>query len=297
MYDLNEVRTFVSVMETGNLKESALRLGVSKSTLSRRISHLEQALSQPLLRRQANRLIANEAGVRFLPFAQKLLRTADEGHKAVETLKEEVSGSIVMYVHTSLAQSWFSKLVGDFLAAFPHIHLDIRVGQQPLREVKHHDLCLWVGDGVHDQLKSEKIATMSQSLYAGASYFERIGSIKDLNTLKRCSWVNSFHGHQDEVLLEHAELGRVLIPLPPSRLLVNQYELYVEDIIQGRGVGLLPNYFVTRLLQQRPGAVLPVLSEWTANPLPVYLQYPFGSMSKKLHTFIQYLRRHAQALG
>ena len=88
MYDLNEVRTFVSVMETGSLKESAQKLGVSKSTLSRRINHLEHALSQPLLRRQANRLFANEAGIKFLPFAKKMLTVADEGHKAVEELKE-----------------------------------------------------------------------------------------------------------------------------------------------------------------------------------------------------------------
>ena len=110
MYDLNELQAFVSVMKTGSLRKSAHKLGVSKSTLSRRISHLEGAVNQPLLRRQANQLLANEPGIKFLPYAEAILKTALEGQLAIEELKEEVSGSITLYVHDALVRGWFSGL-------------------------------------------------------------------------------------------------------------------------------------------------------------------------------------------
>ena len=63
MYDFDELAAFADVMTTGSLTRSAQKLGLAKSTLSRRISQLEARLNQPLLRRQANRLIPTEAAI------------------------------------------------------------------------------------------------------------------------------------------------------------------------------------------------------------------------------------------
>ena len=51
MYDFDELAAFADVMTTGSLTRSAQKLGLAKSTLSRRISQLEARLNQPLLRR------------------------------------------------------------------------------------------------------------------------------------------------------------------------------------------------------------------------------------------------------
>ncbi|MCA1771842.1 MAG: LysR family transcriptional regulator, partial [Halomonas sp.] len=63
MHDFDELKAFAEVMASGSLTRSAHKLGLAKSTLSRRISHLEARLDQPLLRRQANRLLPTEAGL------------------------------------------------------------------------------------------------------------------------------------------------------------------------------------------------------------------------------------------
>ncbi|MBU1296099.1 MAG: LysR family transcriptional regulator [Gammaproteobacteria bacterium] len=294
MYDLNEVRTFVSVMETGSLKESAQKLGVSKSTLSRRISHLEQALNQPLLRRQANRLFANEAGIKFLPFAKKMLNVADEGHKAVEELKDEISGSLVVYVHTTLLRGWFSWLMFDFLDEFPQVNIEVRTGNQLSQEIKSNDVCVWVGEPINDQLRSEQIGTLSQGLYASAEYLERIGMLKHPSELNQYAWVDTLKNEQNNIVLEHETQGDVSFDLPKSRLTVDQYILHAEAIIRGKGVGLLPHYFAEKHLKRHPEVFVSCLPEWKGKSLPVYLQYPFGHLPKKMHTLIQYLREEAK---
>lgn len=295
MYDLNEVRTFVSVMETGSLKESAQQLGVSKSTLSRRISHLEQALNQPLLRRQANRLFANEAGIKFLPFAQKMLNVADQGHKAVEELKEEISGSLVVYVHTTLVRGWFSSLMFDFLEEFPQVNIEVRTGNQSSQEIKSNDICVWVGEPTNEQLRSEQIGTLSQGLYASAEYLERIGMLNHPSELNQYAWVDTLKNEQNNIMLEHETQGDVSFDLPKSRLTVDQYILHAEAIIRGKGVGLLPHYFATKHLNRHPEVFVSCLPEWKGKPMPVYLQYPFGHLPKKMQTLIQHLREEAKA--
>ncbi|QRV22999.1 LysR family transcriptional regulator [Marinomonas foliarum] len=295
MYDLNEVRTFVSVMETGNLKDSAQELGVSKSTLSRRISHLEEALKQPLLRRQANRLIANEAGIKFLPFAKKLLHVADEGHKAVEELKDEISGSLVVYVHTTLVRGWFSGLMFDFLEEFPQVNIEVRTGNQLFQEIKSNDICVWVGEPVNEQLRSEQIGALCQGLYASSDYLERIGMLNHPTELNHYAWVDTLKNEQNNITLEHEIEGDVSFDLPQSRLTVDQYILHAEAIIQGKGVGLLPHYFADKHIKRHPEVFVSCLPEWQGKPLPVYLQYPFGHLPKKMQTLIQYLREEAKA--
>ncbi|RBP80019.1 LysR family transcriptional regulator [Marinomonas rhizomae] len=295
MYDLNEVRTFVSVMETGSLKESAQKLGVSKSTLSRRINHLEHALSQPLLRRQANRLFANEAGIKFLPFAKKMLTVADEGHKAVEELKDEISGSLIVYVHTTLVRGWFSGLMFDFLDEFPQVNIEVRSGNQLFQEVKSNDVCVWLGEPANDHLRSEQIGTLSQGLYASADYLDRIGMLSHPSELNQYAWVDTLKSEQNDIALEHDTQGCVSFDLPKSRLTVDQYILHAEAIIRGKGVGLLPHYFAGKHLSRHPEVFVSCLPEWKGKPLPVYLQYPFGHLPKKMQTLIQYLREEAKA--
>ncbi|WP_394181991.1 LysR family transcriptional regulator [Marinomonas posidonica] len=294
MYDLNEVRTFISVMETGNLKESAQKLGVSKSTLSRRISHLEQALSQPLLRRQANRLFANEAGIKFLPYAKNILKMADEGYKAVEELKDEISGSLIVYVHTTLVRGWFSGLMFDFLDEFPQVNIEVRTGNQLFQETKSNDICVWVGEPVNDQLRSEQIGSLSQGLYASSKYLERKGMINHPTELNHYAWVDTLKNEQNNITLEHKTEGDISIDLPQSRLTVDQYILHAEAIIQGKGVGLLPHYFADKHIKRHPEVFVSCLPEWKGKALPVHLQYPFGHLPKKMQTLIQYLREEAK---
>jgi DNA-binding transcriptional LysR family regulator len=294
MYDLNEVRAFVSVMETGSLKDSAQNLGVSKSTLSRRISHLEQALNQPLLRRQANRLFANEAGIKFLPFAKKMLHVADEGHKAVEELKEEICGSLIVYVHTTLVRGWFSGLMFNFLDEFPQVNIEVRTGNQLFQEVKSNDVCIWIGEIANEQLRTEKIGNLSQGLYASAGYLERMGMLNHPNELNQYAWVDTLKSEQNDIVLEHETQGDVSFDLPKSRLTVDQYILHAEAIIQGKGVGLLPHYFADKHLKRHPEVFVACLPEWKGKSLPVYLQYPFGHLPKKMQALIQYLREEAK---
>nr|WP_279628087.1 LysR family transcriptional regulator [Burkholderia puraquae] len=60
--DIEELQTFVEVADAGGVSPAALRLGVSKSIVSRRLARLESELGVQLLARSTRGAAVTEAG-------------------------------------------------------------------------------------------------------------------------------------------------------------------------------------------------------------------------------------------
>ncbi len=99
--DIRFVREFVSVAETESFFETAERLFVTTSSLSRHIKALEKEIGVPLFDRTTRKVALNRYGRLFLPYAQEMLRIdeafakafAEETHGVQETI---TVGSIPM---------------------------------------------------------------------------------------------------------------------------------------------------------------------------------------------------------
>ncbi len=83
LLDLAQVRSFVAVVDTGNFREAARKLGLAQPTVSQHVRKLEETLGLALL-------IRNNAGCRplpkgemFLPRARRLLRAEQEARQSI----------------------------------------------------------------------------------------------------------------------------------------------------------------------------------------------------------------------
>lgn len=74
MIELDDMKCFVEVVESGSLSRAATRLGVSKSIVSRRIARMEDDLGTRLLDRTTRGIGATEAGLEFKARAEKIYR-------------------------------------------------------------------------------------------------------------------------------------------------------------------------------------------------------------------------------
>ena len=73
--DIDELQTFVEIADAGGVSAAALRLGVSKSIVSRRLARLEAELGVQLLARTTRGAALTEAGS---PFRDHAARVAAE---------------------------------------------------------------------------------------------------------------------------------------------------------------------------------------------------------------------------
>ena len=92
-YRLDDILTFLRVMETGSISTTAQHMGLSKSVVSKRISDLEAVLKVKLLHRSTRGVVPTDKGTVFYYRACSIVRQLDQ---AAEELMEqdELCGSL-----------------------------------------------------------------------------------------------------------------------------------------------------------------------------------------------------------
>lgn len=138
--DTTQVRYFVSVAETLNFRESARRLGVSQSSVSRQIVDLEAHLGVTLFTRSSRSVALTEEGKSFLPYARDMLRTADSAKFLMSQMSSGKRHLSVATVSTSAPV--LIKCLDVFFRRHPDIAVDVSLNNgreqiHAMREEKH----------------------------------------------------------------------------------------------------------------------------------------------------------------
>ncbi|MEV4379172.1 LysR family transcriptional regulator [Streptosporangium sp. NPDC049644] len=117
--DLDAVRTFVAVVDTGQFQHAAADLSITQQAVSKRIAGLEKDLAVRLFTRAARGARLTIDGQAFLPHARELLRVAERAVASV------LPGSRPLRVDVIASRTATSGLMRGFHRAHPEIELDV----------------------------------------------------------------------------------------------------------------------------------------------------------------------------
>lgn len=136
MLDLQQLRYFVAVAETGNVGQAAQLLHISQSPLSRQIQQLETRLGLVLFTREKKRLRLTAAGREWLDEARALLaHAARVQQRAAEAGRGEAGTLVVGYV----AGAVHAGVLGAALRHFRHEVPAARLQLRSLRSAEQFD--------------------------------------------------------------------------------------------------------------------------------------------------------------
>lgn len=291
MQDLLELEGFATVIRCGSLTGAARCLGLPKSTLSRRLSQLEARLGQPLLHRQGNRLQATEAGLLLERYGRQILRLAEQSRQAMDDLREEVSGELVVRAHNSCARGWFPRALESFLDAYPGLRIRFHTETRPPAPGEGQgEVWLWQGPDPECGLRHEVLCHWPCGLYASPDYLSRQEAPKHPEDLLAHDWVDWLCESGEGVVLRYATEGEYSFQPPPSRFMVDNQTLQLDAIARGAGIGMLPARFAEGYQQAHPGRLQSVLPDWQLASRPVGLLYSFGRQPKKVTALLAHLR-------
>ena len=124
MAELDDIRAFVEVAETGGFSRAAQRLGVSKSIVSRRLARLETELGARLLSRTTRGVSPTEAGVEYKARAERILVDLDEAREAVAQRSGEVVGRLCLSVPLSFGTSHVAPVLAELAARHPKLTIE-----------------------------------------------------------------------------------------------------------------------------------------------------------------------------
>lgn len=124
--DLDQVRSFIAVIEAGSFRDAAQRLDLAQPTVSQHVQKLEATLGHLLVERNRIRATTTAAGLRFLPFAKALLRLEERARAVLDR------GNLAIGASSNIGVYLLQPLVRAFTAAQPAISpIDIRIGSNP----------------------------------------------------------------------------------------------------------------------------------------------------------------------
>lgn len=127
--DIDLLRSFVAIAETGVLGKAAARVGRTQSALSMQMQKLEGIVEQPLLYRTGRGVTLTATGERLLLRAGELLRRHDE---ALSELRgEQLAGTLRFSCPDDYAVVFLPYLLQGFASLHPHVQVEVICAPTP----------------------------------------------------------------------------------------------------------------------------------------------------------------------
>lgn len=290
---------FALVAECGSFTAAARRAGLPKSSLSLRVSQLEQMLGLRLLNRTTRQLNLTFAGERYLTHCQEMLLAAERADLSLQRLKDNPSGRLRVTTPAGLGATLLARITSDFQQRYPDVSLEVSVSDLKVDLVQQgFDVALRTGRPQDSSLIGRKLGYAPRYLLASAGYLAQHAVITHPQQLSQHRCI-AHRAWMELPLRRRDEYYRWQLP----SLHTTDNLLYARECaLSGAGIALLPAFLSRDAVATRQLQV--VLPEWRAEGNELYLVYPSRKLnSPALDCFIAAVIGHplfadyAQELG
>jgi DNA-binding transcriptional LysR family regulator len=123
--DLDLLRCFVTVVETGGFTAASKRLHRTQSTVSVQIKRLEESVGKTLLDRSRRNVSPTEQGEMLLSYARRILKLNDE--TVLHLSGKEIQGTLRLGIVEYLAPHRLPQIISKLRAVYPRLDLRLRI--------------------------------------------------------------------------------------------------------------------------------------------------------------------------
>lgn len=127
MLNLNDLVLFAAAVEQGGFAAASRRLGIPKSTISKRVAELEDALSARLIHRTSRAFALTELGRDFYEHARAALIEAEAAEAIVRRRQAEPSGTVRISASVPAAQLYLAAHLPRLARTYPKLQVQLDV--------------------------------------------------------------------------------------------------------------------------------------------------------------------------
>jgi DNA-binding transcriptional LysR family regulator len=284
--DLNEILVFARVVQAGSFTAAAAALGMPKSTVSRKVSDLEERLHSRLLQRTTRKLSLTDVGRTYYDYCARIVGEIEDAERAVSTLQETPRG--LLRVTAPINVAFLGPIVSDYLKRYPEVRLDLFCTGRAVDLVEERfDLGIRAGALADSTLIARRLGTATWLLVATPGYLKRRGRPRSPYDLSKHDCLLFGAGPDTGGLcLENGDRS-VQVALSP-RLTVTDIDVVYAVATAGLGIAVLPAFRCVEDLGAR--RLARVLADWNVPSTPVHVVYPSTRhISPKVKSFIDHL--------
>lgn len=193
--DWNDLRYFLAVAQSGSLSAAAVQLGVSPSTVSRRIEVLERDLQKRLFQPHRDGYDLSAAGRDLVPAAERAAAQLRQFERSAKGAGGSAT-TVVIEAPELLAQEVLLPALAPFMAAHPDIRIELRGSVHPARlAAEEADLVLRLVRPEKGNYRIRKLRRIGFALYASRDHVAAEGlprKPEDLPNHRFIGWPESF---------------------------------------------------------------------------------------------------------
>lgn len=286
---LANILAFVTVVETGSFTDSASRLRLATSVVSKRIKDLEEYLGTTLLLRTTRRLELTPAGHAYAGHARKMLDELAEVEENLRHRNENPVGDIRLAAPASFGNQFLGDPLASFLEKYPDVTVTLTVND---RAAEEFDLAIRIGAGSvpeEDGLVTQKLAQSRRVVVAAKEYLERQGRPKIPEDLARHNCLRH-SGVADGKSWLFRQNGNLFRQHVGGRFAADSGALLCEAAVRGCGIAALPTYLAGRRIVS--GELEILLEDFEPEPEDIFVVYKPGH---RLRATTQKLVEHLAA--
>lgn len=254
---------FAAVVEEGSFTRAARVHGITKQSVSDRISRLEASLGVRLLERTTRRLRLTEIGSLYFERCRRIASEIEEANQEARSRQYQPSGVLRISAPYLFGRRFLGPIVASYSREYANVEIELALGDRRVDLLAEgFDLAIRVGALDDSSISSRKLGSVRSSTVASRRLLERT----PLRRRADLAQLDAIGMRRDEIW---PVLGRSA-PVRP-RIVVNDLELACGLAVAGLGVAHLPELVTADHLQA--GRLVRVL-ERAPLLVPVFALFP-----------------------
>ena len=273
MLNLNDVRFFVQAAEAGGFAAASRRLGLPKSTISKRVAELEKRLGLSLIHRSSRSFVLTDLGRDFYNHARAAMIEAEAAESVVQRRLAEPSGMVGITASVPGAQFYLAERLPLLAKKFPKLAIRLNVTDRFVDLVQEgfdialrsHFAPLSDSDLLQRRIREDRIV-----LVASPAYLAERGAPATPEDLGKHDGL--LPGPATSEWQLKGPNGRTTGARPRPRFFADESTALIGAAEAALGIAALPSTIAAHALES--GRLVLVLPEWSAGSVTTTLLTP-----------------------
>jgi DNA-binding transcriptional LysR family regulator len=289
MDQLDSMRVFIAVAESGGFAPAARLMRVSPPVVTRAIAALERRLGARLLNRTTRQMHLTETGLQFLADCKRIVAELQEAEALARNAHVEPQGLLAVTAPVMFGRMHIAPLLFDFLERHPKVDARAMFADRIVNLIEEgFDVALRIDTLADSSLTAIKVGTVRRVVVASPAYLAANGTPRTPADVEHHRAIGSgrapwrFRG------------ATASTPQPRMQLTVNGGDVAIACALAGHGLARPLSYQVDQEL--RDGRLQVVLAGFEPPGLPVQLVYPEGRQAAaKVRAFVDFATTRLRA--